>query len=385
MLDIWIGDGLLLLAIPFYMVFAIQRMRPRLLPGPGIVLEAAESLDSEYIKRYLGRLLLTRLAPVLLAGYFACRVVLWPSDVRAEGPSGISIVIVALATYIASLVGVSIVRIRQEQRFVTAHSEFQDSFPLPRARVFIILVWALSLGITIASSVIEDDGLKSAVLGLGIVVFLIGLQLRKRQAVRSRLEIPWDEPLGLRIAEVVDLFGIKPKKLVLTPSLLANAWALPDGSVIVTTAFRTLATHAEVAAIVAHELSHVRDGEGKKYVRFRLLSTLPLVALAGFALGFGQSMAVEAFLPPLIGFGIMSLSMVSAWWLSRRTRPMEFKCDADAAKVGLGPELASGLDKLTRFMGQPSDWIGIDRFLTTHPSLKERRARLIDASRSVSE
>ena len=385
MLDVWIGDGLLLLAIPLYMVFAIQRMRPRLLPGPGIVLETAETLDSEYRQRYLGRLLLTRIAPVLLAGYFTCRVVLWPSEVRADGPSGISIVIVALATYIASLIGVSIWRIRQEQCFVAAHSEFQDSFNLTWRRVVIILTWVLSLGIVIASSVVEDDGLKVAVVGLGIVVFLIGLQLRQRQAARSRLEIPWDEPLGLRIAEVVDKFGIKPKKLVLTPSLLANAWALPDGSVIVTTAFRTLATHAEVAAIVAHELSHVRDGEGKKYVRYRLLATMPLGALAGFALGFGQSKAIEAFLPPLIGFGVMSLSMVSAWWLSRRTRPMEFKCDGDAAKVGLGLELASGLEKLTRFMGQPSDWISIDRFLITHPSLVERTARLIDASRSFGE
>jgi Zn-dependent protease with chaperone function len=129
----------------------------------------------------------------------------------------------------------------------------------------------------------------------------------------------------------------------------------------------------------------VRDGEGKKYVRYRLLATMPLGALAGFALGFGQSKAIEAFLPPLIGFGLMSLSMVSAWWLSRRTRPMEFKCDADAAKVGLGLELASGLEKLTRFMGQPSDWIGTDRFLITHPSLVERTARLIDASRSFGE
>lgn len=55
---------------------------------------------------------------------------------------------------------------------------------------------------------------------------------------------------------------------------------------------------------------------------------------------------------------------------------MEFKCDADAAKIGLGQDLANCLDKITRFMGQPPQWIGIDRFLLTHPSLDERIAHL---------
>ena len=49
-----------------------------------------------------------------------------------------------------------------------------------------------------------------------------------------------------------------------------------------------------------------------------------------------------------------------------------------AATLGLGPDLASCLTKITQFMGQPSTWIGIDRHLLTHPSLEERTARLLN-------
>lgn len=379
MLDVWIGDCLLLLAIPTYMAFVIQRIRPSLLPGDGIQFENTGRLQAEYEKRYRMRLLFLRLAPALIAIYFLIRIVLWPGDRDADGPSLVSLLIAVFAVYVASMVGTVVVRIRQERVFVLAHPRFQDSFLPVRPRVLAALPWALSLGVLIASLLVEDMGARLALLGLGVVGMVIGSKLRYRQISHSRFELPWDEPMGSRIAEVVEQFGLTPKKLVLLPSLVANAAAMPDGTVVVTSALRTLATPAEVASVVAHELSHVRDSEAKKWRWLRVISFIPLGALAGLGIGIGEGTPFEAFVPPLIGFGLMTLAILPIWFVSHRTRPAEFKCDADAARLGLGLELASCLNKITRFMGQPSHWVGIDRHLLTHPSLEDRTARLVAA------
>ncbi len=380
MLDVWIGDCLLLLAIPTYMVSAVMRLRPRLLPGDGVLLEDLGTLQTAYENRYPMRLLLLRVAPALLAIHFGLPIVRWNAGLKAEGPSIVSVIIAAFAVYIGSMIGVVVLRIRHERAFVMAHPDFADSFLPVRPRILAILPWILSLLALVASFLAEDTASQFPLLGLGLVGLLMGLKLRSRQILESRYELPWDEPLGNRVADVVERFGHKPKKLVLLPSLVANAAAMRDGSVVVTSALRSIATPAEVAAVVAHELSHVRDGEGRKWTRLRLISGVPLGALAGLAIALGQGQPFEAFIPSAVGFGLVTLWMVPAWWVGLRTRLGEFKCDADAANLGLGLDLATCLDKITRFMGMPSHWIGIDRFLLTHPSLEERTARLCRAA-----
>ena len=380
MFDVWIGDGLLLLAIPTYMVFALQRIRPRLLPGDGIVLADLESLQIEYNKRYLIRFWLLRIAPALIAIYFALRIILWPSDIDAEGPGVIQIVIAVIVTLVVSMLAAIVLRTRQERSFVAANPAFADSILPVRARIVVLVPTFASFGAMIASMVVGGSEAQFPLLALALILLAFGARNRSRQITQSRHELPWDEPLGKRIAEVVDRFGYAPKKLVIIPSLVTNAGAMPDGTVVVTSALRTLASLDEVAAVVAHELSHVRDGEGKKWSRWRMIAMLPIGLLAGIGVGMGHGLSIEPFLPPLIGFGLITFSMLSAWWMGNRTRPMEYKCDADAARIGLGLEMASCLNKIARFMGQPSHWIGIDRYLLTHPSLDERTARLMAAS-----
>jgi len=301
MVDVWIGDFLLLLAIPATMVSTVQRIRPRLLAGDGIVLEDLEILQAEYRKRYVTRLWLLRVAPAQLAIYFILRVALWPPDMEVEGPSLFSFLIAAFAVYVGTMIGTAFLRMRHERSFVVAHPIFADSFLPVRPRVFAVLPWILSVGALTAGIVVGEQRSQLTLIGFGFIGLFIGTKLRYRQISHSRYELPWDEPMGKRISEVVERFGRTPKKLVLIPSLVTNAGAMPDGTVFVTSALRT--------------------------------------------------------------------------------RPAEFKCDADAAKLGLGLELASCLNKITRFMGQPSHWIGIDRFLITHPSLEERVARLISAAK----
>jgi Zn-dependent protease with chaperone function len=373
MFDVWLGDGLLLLAVPAYYLSAILRLKPRLLPGEGVHLIDLEALQADYQKRYPVRLCLWRVLPAALALYFGVRLILWPPGFMADGPPLAPLLITAFALFILSIIGATVLRTRHERAFVKAHPAFQDSLlPVP-PRILAVLPWVLAFGAVVGGFIAEDKTTKFLLLGMGFLGLLIGGRVRSRQITHSRYELPWDEPLGNAISEVVERFGRTPKKLVLLPSLVANAVAMPDGSVIVTSALRTISTPAEV---VAHELSHVRDGEGKKLSRFRMISAIPIGLIVCIGIWLGTGTPFEPLVPPLAGFGAMTLSMLTTWWFCKRTQPMEFKCDADAARLGVGPELAGCLDKITRFMGMPPRWIGIDRYLLTHPSLEERVARL---------
>jgi Zn-dependent protease with chaperone function len=86
--------------------------------------------------------------------------------------------------------------------------------------------------------------------------------------------------------------------------------------------------------------------------------------------------SAEPFLPPFLGFGIAALFPIPMMFVGKYCRRLEFKCDRDAAQIGLGPSLASSLEKINAFLGNPRRWIGLDKYTLTHPSLDERVAAL---------
>lgn len=307
MIDAWMGDCLLLLLIPTFLVSVTLRMQPRLRPGEGFQLVELQTLQAEYRKRYPFRQLILRVIPAILTVYFGSRIILWVPGIGAEGPDLATLLSAVAAVYILSLILTTVLRIRQEQIFVRDHPAFCDSFMPVRPRVLAMLPLPVSLCVLVAAVTIDETWQKLALVGMGLLGMVIAAKLRSRQITHSRFELLWDEPLGNRIAEVVEAFGLKPKKLVLLPSLIANAGAMPDGSVVVTSALRTLATPDEVAAVVAHELSHVRDGEGRKVRLLRLIAGGPIGAIAGFGIAAGQGTPYEALVPSLVGFGAVTL------------------------------------------------------------------------------
>lgn len=317
-----------------------------------------------------------RLLPILLAIYFALRLAGMSSDQRMEGPSWETLLTVVAAAFIIGSLGANLARLRMEKAFGREHPKFSDSILPIGPRVRFLAPTIIALALMVAAVDVEDVLLKLSLMLIGVVSLFLVRRLQVAYLVSSRFEVPLEGPLGGQVAEVLAAYGFSPKKIILFPSLATNAFAMPDGSVMVTTALRTLATDEEVAAVVAHEMSHLRDKEGKKVSRWAQLSRLPSAGVFGGCVGLGLSEGVLSCLPPIAGFFAISLSIPGAIWLSRKTQPMEFKCDADAAALGLGEELASALDKICRFMGHPGRWSGWDRFLVTHPSTAERITRL---------
>ena len=147
-----------------------------------------------------------------------------------------------------------------------------------------------------------------------------------------------------------------------SPSLGANALALPSGTIIVTDELAALtADDDEILAVLAHELGHVHERHG-----LRLLVESSIV---GFALAWylGDVSSLAASVP-------------AALLQARFSREHERAADAYGARMlaanGLSPLLlATMLEKLERSHGGPGSASGQDTlndYLASHPATRER-------------
>lgn len=122
-------------------------------------------------------------------------------------------------------------------------------------------------------------------------------------------------------------------------------------------------TPAELAAVVAHELGHLR--------RYHVLPRigLPVVFVVCWAAAVSAGVA-GAFLGGLVL--VVPVTLVS-FGLSRWT---EHDADAYVVRLGEGPALADALDRLDRDGHLHRDEPGLRRLLSRHPTLAERVTRL---------
>jgi Zn-dependent protease with chaperone function len=240
----------------------------------------------------------------------------------------------------------------------------------------IVLFW---IGIPMLAATIAVDSLPWTVgFGLATLVLLVARQkIILELLARSRQEVALDSPLAIGLSRMAADFGVQPKRFLLIPSLIANGGALPDGTIIMTAGLREVATDEEVVAILAHEFSHAKDGDAKKLGQ---ANAAPL----GLLLGIFLSIAIlnppkmtHLFLPAVISTAVAAILLLRLPVLAYHRR-LEYKCDGAAAAKGYGPDLASGLEKLHRYMGMPPRWGGLDAPFLTHPSLADRMARLVD-------
>lgn len=164
-----------------------------------------------------------------------------------------------------------------------------------------------------------------------------------------------------------------------TPSLRAvvvdqdalNAAALPDGTVVlwrglVEAVEAGLVPTDELAGLLAHELAHIELGHGRQRAIQELLARPLLGRLAATAGGPAARVAV--------GKGMDLL---------RKGASREAELEADRVAVGLLRGAGFEPEGLERFLGrlertgpEQPEWTAL---LSTHPHLRERRARLREA------
>jgi heat shock protein HtpX len=270
--------------------------------------------------------------------------------------------------------------------------EVQRAHNLRNALHTLILIagTALLAGL-IAYVVYGPEGLVWAALFGGAGLWFLGRL--SPQAVLSLYEARPLEPHELpelheAVAELARRAGLSsPPRLHVVPSKVLNAFAVgkPASSAIaVTDGLIRAMTMRQLAGILAHEISHIRNGDlrvmGLADVLNRITSLMSTMGLLGIPLLFGTGWNIPVLglllliFAPTLG-GLLQLAL---------SRAREFDADLDGASLTGDPEgLASALALLERRQGAlweglvlPGSRLPEPSLLRTHPTTQDRIARL---------
>lgn len=185
--------------------------------------------------------------------------------------------------------------------------------------------------------------------------------------------------------------------LYVIPSATLNAFATgtpSKASIAVTEGLLRRLTMREIATVVAHEMSHIRNNDlwlmNLADIMTRFVQTLSYVALAMAILNVFGLMTGEA---PVSWWAVLALYFAPAFSSLLQlglSRAREFDADLEAAMLTGDPMgLASALSRLEHYQGQfwedlvypvPARRVPQPSLLRTHPATKERIARLHELS-----
>jgi heat shock protein HtpX len=237
----------------------------------------------------------------------------------------------------------------------------------------------------------------SSLLGLGAawrVSPAMVLKLYKARPLR-----PHEFPDGYEIMQTLMRRAGLPAVPVLhyVPSKTINAFAVgrpEDAAIAVTDGMLRALTLRELAGVLAHEVSHVRNGDVKVMaladVVSRMTSSLSTIGIFAAAFRLTGLIGAETLpwlaivsliLAPTIG-GLLQLAL---------SRAREYDADLDAAGLTGDPEgLAAALVKLERLQGRMWESLALPgsrspdpSLLRTHPRTRDRVERLMSLRRAA--
>ena len=242
--------------------------------------------------------------------------------------------------------------------------------------------------------------------GMGVAATLVGIGIIYAFAPRLSPEVLFylyrarrlDAERGAPILHVVDVLSDRaelraPPDVYVIPSMTLNAFATgtPDKATIgVTEGLLSRLTLNELAGVLAHEISHIRNND------------LAVMGLADIMTRFTQMLSYLALflaifnLPALLlGDSEISFTGLALLYLAPTvgsliqlalSRTREYDADLEGVALTGDPEaLISALTKLERYQGRfwedmmlpvPGRRIPQPSLLRTHPSTEERVARL---------
>jgi heat shock protein HtpX len=279
----------------------------------------------------------------------------------------------------------------------------------------IMLVLSISMRLLGVEPYLNANGLDlknllafAAIMGFGGA--FISLAMSKWSAKRMSGAVVIEEPhtpteiwLIKTVRTQADMVGIKMPEVAVFDSPEVNAFATGmtknSSLVAVSTGLLNKMNKDEVEAVLAHEVSHIANGD---MVTLTLIQgvvntfVMFLSRVIGYAVdkiifktekGTGPAFFVTMIVAELV-LGI--LASIIVMWFSRQR---EFRADAGAAKLSSSKKMIAALERLqaehepsalpkqmaaSGISGSGAN--GLKRLFTTHPSLDERIAALRNAS-----
>ncbi len=180
-------------------------------------------------------------------------------------------------------------------------------------------------------------------------------------------------------------------KVYVIPSDMMNAFATgrrDDASIGVTTGLLNRLSTRELAGVLAHEISHIRNGDlwimGVADILSRLTLFMSYLAVFLVAVNLPLVMMGEAHIPWSAVLLLYFAPTISAVLQLALSRAREYDADLEGARLSGDPDgLASALIKLERYQGQfwenifmPGRKNPAPSLLRSHPKTEDRVARL---------
>jgi Zn-dependent protease with chaperone function len=222
--------------------------------------------------------------------------------------------------------------------------------------------------------------------GLGVASLALALVARLwllRRALAALGTIPQavtSGPLRDRIFELAARADVSLKQLYVMPMARlqgANAFAVSNGTVMLTDVLLEQLSEREVVAVMAHEVAHLKHKHPIRIARTGLFALIfPLILL--------QWLALLRWLPSILAVAVPVLSSLLATLVVRRR--YEYQADATAIELCRDPEaLITGLVRISALNHVPLHWGPWAERSLTHPSTRRRLARIAELANLAPE
>lgn len=184
-----------------------------------------------------------------------------------------------------------------------------------------------------------------------------------------------------------------PPSVYLLPSTTLNAFAVgkrDDAAIAVSYGLLNRLSMREIAGVLAHEISHVRNNDlwtmNLADALSRLTQVMSYIGVFLFAINLPLAMSGQAQIPWLAVLLLYFAPTIGNLLQLALSRSREYDADLDGAHLSGDPVgLASALEKLERYQGRFwEDMLPMGRkvpvpsLLRTHPPTEERVQRLLD-------
>jgi len=273
-----------------------------------------------------------------------------------------------------------------------------------RANRTALLVTALAALAALVGLITVGAAATALAIGLSLLTSTAAYRSRSRASLRGLggRALEWYE--APELYGLVDVLarraGLRQPRIYLMPGGMVNAVTVATASSSAIGVTEPLLQHlppAEVAAVIAHEIAHIRNKDlGLAAVAMGLAGAAVVLAefgrlgvilgwLAGFPVGPAELLGAL-----LVAWGVPGTAFALRMAISRER---EFLADAGAAElVGSADLMARALwrlDQLNRGpwwwrffgLGGPEEPTGLARLFSSHPPTSERIARLMARAR----
>ncbi len=261
----------------------------------------------------------------------------------------------------------------------------------------VLFIASIAMAVLTATGVIPPDSPHTAMLiwcalfgfGGSFISLAMSKWIAKRSTGAHVIEKPSNELeqwLYSTVERQAERAGIGMPEVALYDSPDPNAFATGmfrnDALVAVSTGLLRAMDRREVDAVLAHEISHVANGDMVTLTLIQgVLNTFVLFIARIIASQFDRGRFM-IYIGLQMVFGLFA-SVIVAWFSRRR----EFRADAGGASLESPAAMASALGRLRALQNAPSQLPanlsafgirggGLMKLLATHPPLEERIARL---------